>query len=234
MATRLPSLLERPILFAHRGARANEREHSLEAFRLAVRLGATGIQSDAWATRDHVVVLNRDPFARRVRRRKIGQVDAADLPDNFVTLTELLEISGDLPIRVRIDEVAHGPMVIAAARLAESADRLWLAHTDLEVLAAWRDVAPEVQLVNSTSLDNMALGPERCAAELAAARVDAVSMPETDWSGGMVALFHRFDVLAFAEEADFERQLARLIDMGIDAVTGDHPERMVAVAATFD
>ncbi|MFT5200771.1 MAG: glycerophosphoryl diester phosphodiesterase [Candidatus Aldehydirespiratoraceae bacterium] len=234
MGTRLPSLLDRAILFAHRGARANEREHSLEAFRLAIKLGATGIQCDGWVTLDGVVVLNRDPYARRGRRQKISRVNAAGLPDGFVTLAELLEVSGDLPIRVRIDDADHGPTAIATARAMESADRLWLAHTDPEVLAAWRDVAPEVQLVNSASLDNMELGPERRAAELAAARIDAVSMSETDWSGGMVALFHRFGVLAFAEGADFERQLARLIDMGIDAVTGDHPERMAAVAATFD
>jgi glycerophosphoryl diester phosphodiesterase len=234
MATRLPSLLERAILFAHRGARANERENSLEAFRLAIRLGATGIQCDAWVTLDNVVVLNRDPYARRLRRQRISQANAADLPDGFVTLIELLEVSDDLPIRVRIDDPDHGPMAIAAARRVKSADRLWLTHADPEVLAVWRDVAPEVRLVNSASLDNMELGPERRAAELAAARIDAVSMPETDWSGGMVALFHRFDVLAFAEGADFERQLARLIDMGIDALTGDHPERMAAVAATFD
>ena len=50
----------------------------------------------------------------------------------------------------------------------------------------------------------------------------------------MVTLFHRFEVAAFADGAHFERQLARLIDMGIDAVSGDHAERMAAVASTFE
>ncbi|NDG77716.1 MAG: glycerophosphodiester phosphodiesterase, partial [Acidimicrobiia bacterium] len=33
-------------MFAHRGARAHERENTMDSFRLAHRLGATGIESD--------------------------------------------------------------------------------------------------------------------------------------------------------------------------------------------
>src|SRR5262249_9005601 len=40
---RLPSLLDPPIAFAHRGARAHAPENTIEAFRLALRLGATGL-----------------------------------------------------------------------------------------------------------------------------------------------------------------------------------------------
>jgi len=104
----------------------------------------------------------------------------------------------------------------------------------LEVLTRWRDLAPEVHLVNSTALERLAHGPERRAAELAAARVDAVNLREGEWSGGLVTLFHRFEVLAFGWDAQYERQLASLIDMGIDAVYSDHVDRMVAVAATFE
>ena len=47
---RLPSLLDRPIMFAHRGARAHAPENTLEAFALGLRLGATGLESDVWLT----------------------------------------------------------------------------------------------------------------------------------------------------------------------------------------
>ena len=52
---RLPSALERPIMFAHRGARAHAPENTLEAFALGLRLGATGIESDVWLTRDQIL-----------------------------------------------------------------------------------------------------------------------------------------------------------------------------------
>src|SRR6187431_1775616 len=66
---RLPSLLAEPIAFAHRGARAHARENTLEAFQLALKLGATGLESDVWVTSDGVAVLDHDGLAT-VRRRK--------------------------------------------------------------------------------------------------------------------------------------------------------------------
>ena len=49
----------------------------------------------------------------------------------------------------------------------------------------------------------------------------------------LTTLFHRFDVLCFGWDAQHERQIARLIDQGIDAVYGDYVDRLVAVEATF-
>ena len=60
MQQRLPSLLVPPVAFAHRGARAHAPENTLEAFRLALRLGATGLESDVWLTSDGVPVLDHD------------------------------------------------------------------------------------------------------------------------------------------------------------------------------
>ena len=71
---RLPSLLDRPILFAHRGARAHARENTIEAFQLGLRLGATGLESDVWVTADGVPVLDHDGIfpQGRFRRRRIS------------------------------------------------------------------------------------------------------------------------------------------------------------------
>lgn len=235
MSTRLPPLLDRAILFAHRGARANAREHSMEAFRLALRLGATGLHADVWLTRDGVPVLDRSGLVRRFPRRRIADVDRADLPEELVLLDDLLaDVGGGVPISLGVQDPDAAAPVIATARARDMVDALWLAHASMDVLATWRDLAPEVRLVNATSLASLPFGAERRAAELAAARVDAVRLPEGEWTGGMVTLFHRFDVLAFAADAHYERQLARVIDMGCDAVISDHVDRMAAVAATFE
>ena len=235
MATRLPRLREEAILFAHRGARAHARENTLEAFALATRLGATGLETDAWITRDGHVVLDHDGHHRRFPRKWIREVERHELRDHVPGLDEFYaEVDRGLPLSVDLkDEAAFEPLV-ELARAHDAADRLWLCHHDLEVLTRWRDLAPEVHLVNSTALERLAHGPERRAAELAAARVDAVNLREGEWSGGLVTLFHRFEVLAFGWDAQYERQLASLIDMGIDAVYSDHVDRMVAVAATFE
>ncbi|NBR76997.1 MAG: glycerophosphodiester phosphodiesterase, partial [Actinobacteria bacterium] len=53
----------------------------MDSFRLAHRLGATGIESDVWLTRDGVAVLDHDGVVGgRFRRRAIDSTDVADLP----------------------------------------------------------------------------------------------------------------------------------------------------------
>ncbi|MEQ8841392.1 MAG: hypothetical protein RIB98_10445 [Acidimicrobiales bacterium] len=225
MATRLPSLLDRAILFAHR--------QTIESLSVALRLGATGLRADAWTTNDGHVVLSRTGLVRRFPKRRIRDVGRDAIDETFATLDELFALDTDVPLRLAPSDDETVALIMATARERGQVDRVWLAHHDLEVLARWRDQAADVHLVNSTTVPDLPRGPERRAAELAAARVDAVALPEADWTGGLVTLFHRFEVLAFADDAQFERQLARLIDMGVDAVSSDHADRMAAVAATF-
>src|SRR5919108_3328270 len=94
MATRLPALTVPPIAFAHRGARAHAPENTIEAFKLALRLGATGLESDVWLTADGEAVLDHDglvggPIGRWVRRRPIASLTRARLPDHIPTLPDL-------------------------------------------------------------------------------------------------------------------------------------------------
>lgn len=239
MATRLPALKVPPIAFAHRGARAHAPENTREAFELALRLGATGLESDVWLTADGQAVLDHDGVVGRrgLRRRRIASATRADLPDHLLTLDELYGACGtgfDLSLDIK-DPAAFGP-VVAVARAAGGGapERLWLCHPDWRVVAGWREADPDVRLVDSTRLDRIKEGPERRAATLSGAGIDAVNMHHIDWTGGLVALFHRFDVLAFGWDAQLPRVLGELVDMGIDAVYSDHVDRMVdAVTAAY-
>lgn len=57
--------LPRPLLFAHRGASMHAPENTLEAFELAVRLGADVLELDVHVTRDGEVVVIHDPTVER-------------------------------------------------------------------------------------------------------------------------------------------------------------------------
>src|SRR3954453_6837534 len=95
MVTSVPSLRDPPIAFAHRGARAHAPENTLEAFSLARRLGATGLESDVWCTADGVGVLDHDGVVgNRLQRRSIGAVVRADLPPHVPTLADLYDACG--------------------------------------------------------------------------------------------------------------------------------------------
>jgi len=224
-------MLRPPIGFAHRGARALAPDNTMEAFRLALRLGATGIESDVWLTRDRVAVLDHDGVVRKgVRRALIANVDRADLPAHIPTLEELYDRCGaDFHLSLDVKDPAAAPVVIGVAEQAgsDAPSRLWLCHPDWRQAAAWRPLSGAVRLVNSTRLRRIKEGPERRAADLAAAGVDAINLHATDWSGGLTTLFHRFERFAFGWDAQFERVLRSLLAMGCDAVYSDYVDRMV-------
>jgi glycerophosphoryl diester phosphodiesterase len=228
--TRLPSLLRPPIGFAHRGARAHAPENTIEAFQLALRLGAAGLESDVWLTRDGVAVLDHDGVVG-LRRRPIATYERAELPDHIPTLAELYEACGtDYELSLDVKDAAAASAVVEVARAAGPvvASRLWLCHPDHDVVRSWRGPMPEVKLVESTRLKRMRFGPERHGAMMREAGIDVVNLHHTEWTGGLTTLFHRFGVLSFGWDAQHERILHELLQMGIDAVYSDHTDRMVA------
>lgn len=135
----------------------------------------------------------------------------------------------ELSLDVCDPEAAREVVGVARAAGDEAVERLWLCHPDWELLAEWRQVYEGVHLVNSTRLRGMRQGPERRAAQLAAAGIDAVNLHHEEWTGGHVALFHRFQRLAFAWDAQHERVVTALVRMGLDGIYGDHVDRLVDV-----
>lgn len=218
-----------PIGFAHRGARATAKENTIDAFQLAISLGATGLESDVWITRDGVAVLDHDGDIRRgLFKTAIAEIYHGDLPEHIPTLTELYETCGtdyELSLDVKTEEVFEETVRVSRAAGAET--RLWLCHHDWNVVARWRDQT-SARLVDSTRLSRMREGPERRAADIADAGIDAVNLHHKDWSGGLVALFHRFDRFCFGWDAQHGRVVAELVTMGIDGVYSDHVDRMMA------
>lgn len=228
---RLPSLLDPPIAFAHRGARAHAPENTIAAFELALRLGATGLESDVWLTADGVPVLDHDGVVRAgLRRRPISDYRRDQLPEHIPELTELLAACGtdyDLSLDLKHAEVGAAVIDVVRGQAPELLPRLWLCHWDLDVLGELRAMDQSVRLVNSTQRSRMREGPERRAAVLAESAIDVMNLRHTEWTGGLTTLFHRFDRLAWAWDLQQEHQLRTLLRMGIDAVFSDHVDVMV-------
>lgn len=231
VAPRIPTRLDQPIGFAHRGARAHAQENTIEAFALALRLGARALESDVWLTADGVAVLDHDGVVgSRVRRRPISSVERADLPPHIPTLSDLYaELGTDFDLSLDLKDPASGPVVIADSLAADPtmAVRLWLCDQSHDRLQALRELAPHVRLVDSTRLSRIKEGPERRAAKLQALGIDAINLHHSDWSGGLSTLFHRFGRCTFGWDAQFDRTLDGLLRMGIDGVFSDHVPRMV-------
>jgi glycerophosphoryl diester phosphodiesterase len=228
---RLPSQLDPPITFAHRGARAHAPENTIEAFSLGLRLGASGLESDVWVTADGVAVLDHDGVVTSRRRKQpIARFVRADLPEHIPSLAELLEACGSAyHLSLDLKDAASGTVVIETVKevAPELLPNLWLCSPSWQTLVELRHLDPDVKLVDSTRLTRIKEGPERRMATLAEYRIDAVNMHHSDWNGGLVALAHRFERFALGWDMQLDRVLRDGLRMGLDGIFSDYVDRMV-------
>lgn len=235
VAVRYPSLLQPPVGFAR--APAGDARGLLAVYVAALEAGATGLEAEVHLTADGEPVLHPGPTLRTgLRRRPLRGLGRADLPPSVPGLGELYETCGTgfhLAMAVADRETAAAG--VAAAREAGDGaeDRLWLYAADAGQAASWRGLSDHVRLVEVTRLRRIDTGPERRAAALAEAGIDAVHLPESDWRAGLTTLFHRFGRLALAGGAPHRRQLDALLAMGVDAVSSEHPDRVAEALAAL-
>jgi glycerophosphoryl diester phosphodiesterase len=225
--------LQSPIGFAHRGARARAPENTIEAFRLALKLGASGLESDVWLTADGVPVLDHDGIVRAAgRRRALADLRREELPAPVPSLGDLYRACGtDYELSLDMKDPAAASVVVQEAIERGADGHLWLCHSSWRQLARWRPLSPLLHLVDSTRLARMGEGPAHRAAVLAEAGIDAINLHRREWSRPLVETFHDHGRAAFAWDAQRPRPLARLVAMGLDAVYSDHVELMMAALA---
>jgi glycerophosphoryl diester phosphodiesterase len=207
----------------------------MEAFTLALRLGATGLESDVWRTADGVLVLDHDGVVRRgLRRRPITATPRQELPPHIPDLAEVLDLcegAERAPVALSLDlkGPGTGASVVDLIRhdFPDLVASVWCCHPDVDELAALRRLDDDIRLVNSTRLERIAEGPERRAARLNDTGIDGINLHHTDVNGGLAAMFHRFRRTLFAWDLQFEDGLRRVLRMGVDGVFSDWVDRMM-------
>lgn len=222
-----------PIGFAHRGARSERRENTLDAFGRALELGATGLESDAWITADGVVVLDHDGVVGPLwRRRAVSSLRRSDLPDHIPPLDDLYRSCGtDFELSLDVKDPAALAPLMAVARAHGAAGRLWLCYHDWRPMAAWRRQAPDAHLVESTNLAWMGEGLEARLAALADAGIEAVNLHRSQWDVLTVKAAHTAGLAAFAWDAQSRSDLDAVLALGVDGVYSDHVDRLMAAVA---
>jgi glycerophosphoryl diester phosphodiesterase len=235
------------ILWAHRGASALARDNTLEAFRLAIHLGATGLESDVHLAREGIPVLVHDPRVRRggrwitVASRTVDELARWQIP----SLANLYEAVGtDVPLSLDLNDVrvdATATAVIEAARAAggdAAVRRLHLCLGDLGQLEALAARYPGVTWVHSADPSSLGVGVGAHAARLAGAGIGVLNMKWPGWGGAAAAraavdAVHGAGLRAFAWDTQRAAIAARLLRAGIDGVYADDPRQLVRAAQMF-
>jgi glycerophosphoryl diester phosphodiesterase len=227
------------ITFAHRGGRADRPDNTLPAFRHALELGARGLETDARLSADGEVVLAHDEKVRRgIRRVTVAEADAAALAEIDVPrLADLYAECGvdyELSVDLKDREVVHPLIEVARAAGNGAPGRLWICSASLKLLEKLRADAPDVKLVYSPGRNKIApAAMERHAADLAAQGVDCLNWHHSEWTKGLVALFHRFGLKTFAWDTQETRYILNALRQGMDAIYCDRVDRMVATVGEW-
>ena len=218
--------MARCIGFAHRGASADARENTLEAFALALKLGATGLESDVWLTADGVAALDHDGVA--LDGRPFSACRRDELPAHVPTLAGLYtELGRDFELSLDVKDPDAAPEVIRVVRRAGAEPRLWLCHWSWRVVAPWRALSDAVRLVDSTRLEHMRTPPAARAERMAALDIDALNLHWRDWSAPLAQTFRSAGRKLLAWDAQDEASLRAMLALGVDGVFSDHVARMM-------
>ncbi|MEQ9324137.1 MAG: glycerophosphodiester phosphodiesterase family protein [Polyangiaceae bacterium] len=239
-ATSLYRDLPSPLLIGHRGLNTVAPENTLEAIAAAADLGVDGVEIDVRPTRDDAIVVFHDrDLARMANRphriealdlRELGSVDlgrGARIPilDDVLDLCRQrglfvnVELKRDVPSRRRL--------VRAVARCLKRHERrlpLVVSSFDPAMLADFRRRAPQVPLgvlyASRHRWVRRLAGPLRAAALHPDHRlVRAADLRAAHAAGRRVMCW----------TVNSEPATRRLLDMGIDGVMTDDPERLLPI-----
>ncbi len=222
-----------PRILAHRGASGNAHENSIAAFRKAVALGADGVELDIHATIDGVLLVHHDPVVPGVGR--ISDLPAVAfshhrLPNNepIPTLPQALETLGEMEVWVEVKTLPPECDELLLATLAAGpAPRNYAAHSfDHRIVARLGNLRPELPRGIL-----MASYPINVLPNLHAAGADTLWMETHLIDAPLVALIHDDGARLTAWTANDEQEIRRLVDLGVDAICGNYPDRIHAALA---
>lgn len=158
-----PGALWSPVILAHRGACRAAPENTLAAFRLALQLGADGVELDVRLSADGEAVVHHDADLRRTagRTEKIAELSAADLAAVVVRsgalrtlgIPTLQEVLASLSTKAALDiEIKEEPweddrlerrvLEVAARRAGPT----FFSSASIRTLERLRTLAPDLAL----------------------------------------------------------------------------------------
>lgn len=248
----------RPTVVSHRGlCAAGVREHTLAAYRRALENGADAVECDVRLTRDRVLVCVHGGWvphrASRISMSSLAELRAAasrgdaggviEEGGDVLTFWRLLELVRDCGRRVQVHvetkhPTRHGGRVEEALVRAlgrygllqprSASPRIWVMSFSLFALRRLRCWAPTVPTVLLSDRPLHALrgrvlpsGVPAVGPSLDVLRADPAYVR---WAQDQGRRVH-------AWTANSDADIAWLVDLGVDAIITDHPERVGAVLA---
>jgi glycerophosphoryl diester phosphodiesterase len=214
---------------AHRGDPVGHRENTLPAFTAAVSLGADMVELDLRRTRDGEIVVLHDQSLQRLWGvdASVGDLDLADvavLGEADVRIPTLREVLDAVPDPLMVDftrrEVVPGALDVVQD--AGALQRCLFVTGNVEALRMLRGLSAEAR-IGLTWLDGEE-PPVALLEELGAEYWNPMFGLVTPEG---VAAVHRAGLKASTWTVDDPRDMARVLQAGVDAVVSNRIEELV-------
>jgi glycerophosphoryl diester phosphodiesterase len=240
-AGEVAGLRMRVLTIAHRGASGSFPENTLCAFRAAIEAAADACELDVRLTSDNAAVVIHDETVDRttdghgpVAAMTLEELKRLDAGGGFAprfrgeripTLEETFTLAaGRCGLHVELKAEGVERSVGAIVRAHDALENSMASSFDWEMLARARAAEPRLRIALLAEKE-----PERLIEAARAMKADAVN-PRFDMvSAGLCAAAHRRGLKVYTWTVDVPELMEMLIEMGVDGIATNYPERMRAV-----
>lgn len=244
------TLNEKTLVWAHRGACGYRPENTLEAFALAVEMGADGVELDVHLTRDGYVVVNHDEKIDRTSNGQglitdytLDELKAFDFGYKFYgerrgvkipTLDEVYELLAPTGLTVNVELKSADPAICpacdAVAKKHGMENKVIYSSFNHLQLAEMKKVNADAKIAPLYGFN--LLNPWNYANDIGAAAVH----PEQkliDNQEEYVEKCHALGIRVNTWTVNTEEQMKHLLTLGCDALISNYPDIAIKVREEF-
>jgi glycerophosphoryl diester phosphodiesterase len=232
------------LVIAHRGASGHAPENTLAAFKRALALGATFIETDLQLSRDSRFVAIHDDTVNRTTngQGKVHDLSLAELRrldagswfgseftgERIPTLDEILEFAGKHDVVFYLELKPSGSWggehaLVGALRSSGQIARTIVISYDAGILGALRKIEPT--LMTGLLFDGQIELPLQRAVEVGARQLAVRSDLVTP---ALLAEARKRDLQVVCWTVNQPAHMRLLIEAGVDGIMSDYPDRLVA------
>ena len=251
----------RALTVAHRGASAHAPENSLAALRLAIRMGAHGVEHDVYVTKDGVPVLMHDVKLDRttngkgkviehdlaaIQKMRITGPHGEDHPNESIPTLEaaLRDMKGKTVPVIEVKEAHTARPVIDAICRTEMVDDVVIISFKDQLLSDVAEIEPRIP--TALVVGGEIKGEPRAfaiglVARARACRANCLNISKTLAEPEVVAVLRSRALAVWVWTVDEKSYMRRLMDLGVTAITTNRPgvlqklhAEMAAEAASGD
>jgi len=230
----------RPLVISHAACGGHAPENTLAGIRKAIELGSDAIEIDVQATADGVPVLMHDPTVDRttngtgvVAQMTLEQIRALDAGgEPPPTLAEVLDLTrGKVLLVMEIKQTGIEEQVARVVHATDSLDDVMAWSFFRPALEGMRAAEPRIPCGLLISPEALPQWPKArgLAVKLGA---QAVSVFYAGANEQVARDCQRSGLALYTWTVDSSREIIRLIDLGVDGICTNYPDKAVKLLET--